>query len=79
MKNRYEWRLKKLYWDIERFIYNHLKHRLKLCHGIEGPCFRRGKRRRQNTAYSEDRLNWTFLCDECMKENHKYWDGMWAE
>ena len=39
--------------------------KIPLCHGAEGPCFRFGKRRRQNTAYADDKLNWTFLCEDC--------------
>ena len=78
-KSQIRWRLKGLYWDCERRLYNFLKPRLHLCRGAVGPCFRRGKRRRQNTSYYDDRLNWTFLCDECMEKNQEYWDDMWSE
>lgn len=56
-----------------------MKIKVPLCRGHDGPCFHRGKKRRQRTAYIDDRLNWTFLCDKCMKCNHGYWDGMWNE
>ena len=81
MKKRitYKWRIKCLYWEIEKFLHKHLKHRLKLCRGAEGICFHKGKRRRQNTAYFNDELNWTFLCDECMKQNNEYWNEVWSE
>ena len=36
-------------------------------------------RRRQNTAYADDELNFAVLCDECQKETHEYWQERWEE
>lgn len=52
---------------------------LPFCHGIYGPCFHRGKRLRQPTAYVDDSRNWVFLCRECAYENDQYWYERWNE
>jgi hypothetical protein len=52
---------------------------LPICHGVTGPCFNIGKRRRQNTAYADDKRNWVFLCDECAEINYEYWQNQWNE
>ena len=49
------------------------------CDGVEGPCHRVGRRRRQNTAYCDDERNWVRMCDQCFQENQKYWEEMWQE
>lgn len=57
-------------WIIKKFPF---------CHGAEGPCFHKGKKRRQNTAYVDDKLNWVFLCGECAYINDKDWQEKWDE
>ena len=52
---------------------------LPLCDGLYGPCFCRGHRRVQNTAYVDEKKNWVFLCDTCMEANDEHWDEMWRE
>ena len=52
---------------------------LPLCDGLYGPCFCRGHRRVQNTAYVDEKKNWVFLCDTCMEANDEYWNEMWRE
>jgi hypothetical protein len=50
------------------------------CEGWEGPCdSMNAKRRRQNTQYCDDEMNWVVLCDECMKWNDQYWKDMWSD
>lgn len=34
---------------------------------------------RQNTFYSDDKLNWVTLCEECRKDNDEYWKEQWEE
>jgi len=36
-------------------------------------------KRRQNTAYVDDELNWKTLCPECQEENDKHWKDMWLQ
>jgi hypothetical protein len=48
------------------------------CDGVEGPCHRIGKHRRQNTAYIDDERNLVYLCDQCFELNQAYWDEMWS-
>lgn len=36
-------------------------------------------RRRQNTAYSKDELNFAVLCPACHVENAEYWAERWIE
>ncbi|UDM78426.1 hypothetical protein [Vagococcus fluvialis] len=35
--------------------------------------------RRQNTAYVDDVLNYTFECKNCHIEHESYWEERWAE
>jgi hypothetical protein len=78
---------RKFGWKVRLFIYNNIKLKLykilkkplNLCQGAQGPCFRRGKRRRQYTAYVKDELNWVFMCDECARINDEYWQEMWQD
>jgi len=37
------------------------------------------KRRRQGSAYVNDKFNFATLCEDCQKETHEYWVGMWNE
>ena len=37
------------------------------------------EKRRQNTAYVDDKLNFATLCDDCQEEANKYWAEQWAE
>ncbi|MOA31764.1 hypothetical protein D3C78_1529390 [compost metagenome] len=37
------------------------------------------KKRRTNTAYVEDELNFVTECDECFEETESYWEQMWKE
>ncbi len=50
-----------------------------ICHGVHGPCSRKGKRRRQNTNYTDDSRNWIVACDECFEEIEEHWAEMWRE
>jgi len=68
-----------LMYKLECFAHRKLIKVLPICRGFEGPCFNKGKLRRQGSAYVNDKLNWAFLCDDCQKLSHKYWDGMWNE
>lgn len=52
---------------------------LPICCGAEGPCFRKGKRRRQNTAYCDDNRNWVIACDNCMETIQERWTEMWRD
>jgi len=85
MKLTLSYRLKLTYWHYRSKIIQKIhiffikKLHLPICHGQEGPCFHLGKKRRQNAAYHNDKLNWVFLCDKCMKINHEYWKEMWSE
>ena len=40
-------------------------------------CNKPGKRRRQNTAYVNDDLNFKVLCEECQEEADEYWKAEW--
>jgi len=37
------------------------------------------KRRRQITAYADDKLNFSVLCSQCQKEANDYWKDRWDE
>ena len=52
---------------------------IPFCKGFYGPCFRKGYKRRQATAYVDDNSNWTFLCDRCSEENNKHWYDQWND
>lgn len=68
-----------LIYRLKRRIHQMLIKILPLCHGHVGPCFKIGKRRRQNTQYVDDSKNWVFLCDDCMRQNDEHWDEMWDD
>ena len=59
-------------WELRK------KLNIPTCDGAEGPCHRLGKRRRQNTAYTDDELNFVYLCDKCFELNEAYWEKMWS-
>lgn len=42
--------------------------------GAEG-----AEKRRQASAYVDDKLNFATLCDDCQKESHEYWMDMWND
>lgn len=75
------WKYDMYCYRADCFIHNFLINKIKLplCHGWEGPCFRRWKKRRQNTSYVNEESNWVFLCDRCMKINHEHWQEMWND
>ena len=49
------------------------------CEGYWGPCENDGILTRQNTAYSDDKLNFRTYCPICQKEADEYWADRWAE
>lgn len=49
------------------------------CQGVDGPCYNKATKRRQNTAYTDDNMNWVTMCDECAKFNDERWDEQWRE
>lgn len=66
--------------DIIFYLYRFLcKIGLPMCQGIDGPCLHFGKRRRQNTAYQNDSMNYVFMCNGCAKINNKLWDEQYKE
>ena len=78
------WTKERLKHPVNTFVYwLHgvlVKHtRLPICHGCWGPCFHRGRKRRQNTAYADDRCNWVFMCDKCGEENDERWQERWDD
>ena len=73
IKNRY-YRLKL---KVHQFLARKIK--IGICHGVCGPCFRRGRLRRQNTRYVDESRNWVFLCDKCAYINNEYWLERWQE
>ena len=72
-------RLKRWLYGIKVYIHKRAIKRFSFCHGVLGPCFHIGKRRRQNTAYAQDESNWVFLCDECNIINEEHWAERWQE
>ena len=50
-----------------------------ICEGYEGPCLKLGKRRRRNTAYEKDEMNFTFQCQRCFDSEAEYWKERWDE
>ncbi len=36
-------------------------------------------RRRQNTSYFNEALNWVVCCNECFDEIEQHWADLWAE
>lgn len=38
-----------------------------------------GSRRRQNTAFANDEMNWQTLCDDHQEEANEYWADMWSQ
>lgn len=59
------------------FMYHVL--RKPCCQGVDEPCYKIGKKQRQNTAYIDDSLNWVVMCDECAKHNETLWEERWNE
>lgn len=51
----------------------------KLICGYQGACMNEGKRRRQNTHYVDDELNYVISCDSCFEEIENDWENMWAD
>jgi hypothetical protein len=49
------------------------------CCGADGPCFRIGTRRRQNTAYCDDERNWIIACPECFEAIEERWRDLWSD
>jgi len=71
LRNRiYRIKIKVHKWAIKKFPF---------CHGADGPCFHKGKRRHQYTAYVNDEMNWVFLCNECAHINDERWQERWDE
>ena len=68
-------------WDaFLKRLHKYLKSKgVKLCNGMYGPCFKKGTKHRQNTAYHDDKRNWVFLCPRCSEANNEYWAEMWRE
>lgn len=56
-----------------------IKIKLPLCRGVEEPCFRKGKRRHQNTAYADDERNYIFTCSNCLDIINEYWNERWQD
>lgn len=52
--------------------------RLQCCCDYPG-CTFPGNKRRQNTAYVNDELNWNTLCPVHQEEADQYWEERWAE
>jgi hypothetical protein len=48
------------------------------CNYCEG-YYRSVKRRRNPTAYVDDRLNLSVSCHACWLDTCEYWEEMWAE
>jgi len=69
------------YWQrLAVWFHKRLQKPFGLCKGGPSyPCFKKGKRQRQNTAYHEDESNWIFVCDKCLEEINEYWTGMWQD
>jgi hypothetical protein len=76
MKTKMRW---KWHW-IKNWIHKKRIIRiLPFCHGVYGPCFRKGKRQRQLTSYVNDEKNWVFLCRKCAHENNERWKELWDD
>ena len=58
---------------------NALKDNNLCCQGTDGPCYNKATKRRQNTAYVDDKMNWVTMCDECAKDNDDRLDEQWRE
>ena len=74
--------------DIDSLHRPSLKYRLyqfltkigvPLCHGHCGYCFKIGKRRRQNTKYAEDEMNYVFCCKNCFEQIEACWAEQWDD
>jgi len=78
---RWYWELKiyRIIYGIKVKIHKWSIKKFPFCHGAEGPCFHKGKKRRQNTAYVDDKMNWIFLCNECAEINDEQWQERWDE
>jgi len=42
-------------------------------------CHRRGKVSRQNTAYADDKMNFSRYCDKCQEIVDELWDEEWKQ
>jgi hypothetical protein len=49
------------------------------CQGVDGPCEKPAKIRRQSTRYNDEQRNWVKMCDGCFEHNQKHWSDMWAD
>ena len=49
------------------------------CQGVDGPCSKPAKLRRQSTRYSNEQRNWVKMCDGCFEHNQNRWADMWAD
>ena len=49
------------------------------CQGHENLCTNNGIRRRCNTKYIDDELNYMVLCDDCFESVQAYWADMWSD
>jgi len=77
MKIKFTWRQKYLHWilKLHKFLVYHTS--LPICEGCWGPCFRHGTRKRQNTAYADEKRNWVNMCNDCARDNDERWQEMW--
>lgn len=47
--------------------------------GLSCGCGKPAQKRRQNTNYVDDELNWVVACDPCFDEIEAYWAERWAD
>ncbi len=72
--------MNRLYWMILVYLHRFLTWcRLPVCEGFQGPCFKLGERKRQNTQYHDSKLNWTTQCPVCFKAEWDAWQERWDE
>jgi len=79
MKNRWFVTIYSVLYRIKCKFHKRIIKVAPFCHGAEGPCFHKGKKRRQNTAYVNDTMNWVFYCDNCAAINDERWQERWDE
>ena len=54
--------------------------RVHQCEGFSAPCKRRNAtHNRQVSNYSDDTLNFRWLCPDCQSEADKHWKRAWKE
>lgn len=69
----------RLYYKLEHKVYIGLtKIGVPLCHGYQGPCFKLGKTRDQNTAYVNSD-NTHFMCENCSDACNADWQEQWDD